>query len=144
MTQPTADTAETPARLDSNTRRLIVVLLAGAVLPLLDATIINVALDRLAGIFDTPVSTVQWVVTAYAMATAIAIPLSAWAIKRFGGKQMWLVSLSLFLIGSVLCGVAPSVGSRIAFRGLEGLGGGRASPLPPPLVGASGGRPPPR
>lgn len=140
MTQPTADTAETPARLDSNTRRLIVVLLAGAVLPLLDATIINVALDRLAGIFDTPVSTVQWVVTAYAMATAIAIPLSAWAIKRFGGKQMWLVSLSLFLIGSVLCGVAPSVGSMIAFRVLQGLGGGMSLPVLQTLLVASAGQ----
>ncbi|SDP11791.1 drug resistance transporter, EmrB/QacA subfamily [Actinopolyspora xinjiangensis] len=140
MIQQKAGAVEAPAKLDDGTRRLIVVLLAGAVLPLLDTTVINVALDRLARVFDAPVSTVQWVVTAYAMATAIAIPLSAWAIKRFGGKQMWLASLSLFLAGSVLCGIAPNAGSMIAFRVLQGLGGGMSMPVLQTLLVTSAGQ----
>ncbi|WP_019856306.1 DHA2 family efflux MFS transporter permease subunit [Actinopolyspora mortivallis] len=140
MTQQTADTTETSTKLDSRTRRLVVVLLAGAVLPLLDTTIINVALDRLSDVFDTPVATMQWVVTAYAMATAIAIPLSAWAIKRFGGKRMWLASLGLFLVGSALCGLAPNAGSMIAFRVLQGLGGGTSMPVLQTLLITSAGQ----
>jgi EmrB/QacA subfamily drug resistance transporter len=110
-------------------RRLTLALLLGAVLPLLDATIVNVALDRLAMSFSVSLSTVQWVVTGYAMAAAIAIPLTGWAVGRFGAKQVWITALSLFLTGSVLCGLAWSAWSLIAFRVIQGVGAGMSMPV---------------
>jgi EmrB/QacA subfamily drug resistance transporter len=60
---------------------------------------------------------------------AMVIPVTAWAIERFGGRRMWLLALSLFLAGSALCGAAWSIDSLIAFRILQGLGGGMLLPL---------------
>ena len=76
-----------------------------------------------------PVSTVQWVSTAYLLALAMAVPITGWASARFGAKRMWLVALTLFLIGSVLCGLAWDIGSLIAFRVVQGIGGGLMLPI---------------
>ncbi|MFI9081495.1 DHA2 family efflux MFS transporter permease subunit [Streptomyces sioyaensis] len=116
-------------RLDPRTRRMVVVLLFGAVLPLLDITIVNVALDNLSKAFDAPVSAVQWVATGYALASAVAIPVSGWATHRFGGKQVWITALALFLAGSVACGLAWNLASLIAFRIVQGIGGGLSMPV---------------
>ncbi|TQN28493.1 EmrB/QacA subfamily drug resistance transporter [Haloactinospora alba] len=132
--------ASSTTRLDPDTRRLVAVFLAGAVLPLLDTTIVNVALDRLAAVFHAPVSTIQWVVTGYAMATALAIPVSAWAVRRFGGRRMWLFSLATFLAGSVLCGLAPNVGILVASRVVQGIGGGMSMPVLQTLLVRSAGQ----
>ncbi|MCK9876961.1 DHA2 family efflux MFS transporter permease subunit [Frankia sp. Ag45/Mut15] len=130
-----------PARPEPvvDTRRLIIALLFGAVLPLLDATIVNVAIDRLSLTFDTALSTTQWVVTGYAMAAAIAIPATGWGVARFGGRKVWMTALGVFLVGSVLCGLAWNVESLIAFRILQGIGGGMTMPvLQTVLIGAVG------
>lgn len=129
-----------PAGLSAETRGLVVILLFGAVLPLLDATIINVALDRLSATFAVPVSTIQWTVTGYAIAGAVAIPVSGWAVTRYGGKRVWLAALVLFLLGSVLSGLAWNVQTLIAFRVLQGVGGGTAMPVLQTLLIRSAGR----
>ena len=59
----------------------------------------------------------------------VAIPFSGWAQRRLGGKRLWLVALTLFLLGSVLCACAWNVESLIAFRVVQGLGGGVMMPL---------------
>jgi EmrB/QacA subfamily drug resistance transporter len=113
-------------------RRLLLiasVVVLGSVLVILDATIINVALQALAQDLEAPLPTIQWVVTGYTLALATVIPLSAWTIDRFGAKRTFLASIFLFVLGSALAGAAWNVESLIALRVLQGLGGGLLSPV---------------
>jgi MFS family permease len=72
----------------------------GSILSSLDTTAVNVALDTLARDFGTPITSVQWVSTAYLLALAAVIPLSGWAEDRFGGKRVWMTSIGLFVTRS--------------------------------------------
>ena len=117
------------ARLDAGLLRLAGVLILGVIAPVLDSTIVNVAIRTLGGDLHASVSTIQWVSTGYLLAMAVAIPVTGWSTDRFGGKHMWLLALTLFLVGSVLSGAAWSVGSLIAFRVLQGLGAGLLLPI---------------
>jgi len=65
----------------------------------------------------------------YLLAFACVIPLTGWASERFGAKRVWLVSRAVFMLGSLLAGLAPSIGVLIAFRVVQGLGGGMIMPL---------------
>jgi len=130
-----------PDRLDRGLVKLIVVLLAGAIPALLDTAIVNVAVDTIGRDLHTTVSSIQWVITGYLLSFAMVIPLSGWALSRFGGRALWMFSLGLFLAGSVASGAAWSVGSLIAFRVVQGIGGGLMVPLLTTLlVQAAGGR----
>ena len=100
----------------------------GAIMSILDTTVVNVAIDRLAVDFKSSLTTIQWVVTGYTLALAAVIPLTGWAADRFGTKRLYLASLVLFTIGSVLSGLAWSAGSLIVFRVLQGVGGGMIMP----------------
>ncbi|HET6742595.1 MAG TPA: MDR family MFS transporter [Kribbella sp.] len=97
--------------------------------PLLDSTIVTIALHTLGVELHTSVAGVQWVSTAYLLALAMAVPITGWSANRFGAKRMWIVALSLFLAGSVLCGIAWNIGSLVAFRILQGVGGGLMLPI---------------
>jgi EmrB/QacA subfamily drug resistance transporter len=116
-------------RLDPAVIRLIIVLLTGAIPSLLDTSIVNVAVDTIGRDLHTTVSTIQWVITGYLLSFAMVIPLSGWALARFGGRAVWMFSLALFLAGSVACGAAWNIGSLIAFRVVQGIGGGMMTPL---------------
>jgi EmrB/QacA subfamily drug resistance transporter len=132
MTTTHADTptsAGTADRLDPALLKLAGIVLVGAVAVQLDATIVNVAIDTLGRDLHAGLSTIQWVSTGYLLALAMVIPLTGWSVDRFGSKRMWMLSLTLFLGGSVLCGLAWSAGSLIAFRVLQGIGGGLLFPL---------------
>jgi EmrB/QacA subfamily drug resistance transporter len=120
--------------LEPALRALIGILLVGLIAVLLDSTIISVATARLATDLHTQVSVVQWVSTAFLLALGATIPLTAWAVGRFGGRAVWLLGIALFCIGSTLCGCAWDIGSLIAFRVLQGLGGGLMLPLPQTLL----------
>ena len=106
-----------------------VVVVMGAVMTILDATIVNVALPVLGRDLHTTISTVQWMPTIYLLAFASVIPLAGWAAGRFGTKQVWLASLATFMGGSLLAGLSPSVGALIGARVVQGLGGGMIMPL---------------
>lgn len=128
-------------RLDPALTKIALILVAGAIAPLLDSTIVNVAIGTLARDLHTSLAAVQWVVTGYLLALAMAIPATGWLVGRFGAKRMWLASLVTFLAGSVLCAVAWDAGSLIAFRVLQGVGGGLMLPiLQTVLMQAAGGR----
>jgi len=101
----------------------------GAVLTILDATIVNVALPTLATDFHASVATIQWVPTIYLLAFAAVIPLTGWASERFGAKRVWLAALALFLAGSLLCAASQTIGQLLAARVLQGLGGGMLLPV---------------
>jgi EmrB/QacA subfamily drug resistance transporter len=122
-------------------RRLAAVLLIGAIAALLDTTIVNVALHTISRDLHAPLTEVQWVMTGYLLSFGMVIPLSGWALARFGAKATWLGSLGLFLAGSVASGAAWNIGSLIAFRVLQGAGGGMLIPVfMTVLVQAAGGR----
>ncbi|MFG6200142.1 MFS transporter, partial [Nonomuraea sp. JJY05] len=108
---------------------LTATVLVGAMAALLDTTIVAVALDELARDLAAPVTMIQWVTTSYVLAMTAVIPLVGWSVGRFGARAVWLTALGLFLLGSLLCGAAWSAGSLIAFRTLQGLGGGMILPV---------------
>ncbi|GAA1831384.1 MDR family MFS transporter [Actinomadura chokoriensis] len=115
-------------RLDRRTIVLGLVIVAGTVMAILDTTIVNVALETLGRDFHTDLSTIQWVITGYLLAMGSVIPLTGWAVDRFGGRSVWLTSIVLFVVGSVLSGAAWNIGSLIVFRVVQGLGGGMLMP----------------
>ena len=104
------------------------VVVLGTFMSILDTTIVNVAINTLSKDFDTDLATIQWVSTGYMLALATVIPLTGWAADRFGTKRLYIISIGLFLAGSALSGMAWSAGSLIAFRILQGLGGGMIMP----------------
>jgi EmrB/QacA subfamily drug resistance transporter len=106
-----------------------VVLVLGVFTTLLDTTIVNIAIDRLHTTFNASVAQTQWVATAYLLSYVAVIPVSGWASERFGARNTWAFSVAVFLIGSVLCGLATSLPMLIAFRALQGIGGGMVIPL---------------
>ncbi len=106
-----------------------VVLVLGAMTTLLDTTIVNVALPHLHAVFHASVASTQWVASGYLLALAGVIPLSGWASERFGSRTVWMTAVGVFLVGSVLCGLAWSLPSLIGFRVLQGIGGGLVLPV---------------
>jgi EmrB/QacA subfamily drug resistance transporter len=108
---------------------LAAVVVLGSIMTILDATIVNVALPTLGRDFHTSIATIQWVPTVYLLAFASVIPLTGWASSRVGAKPLWLASLVVFMAGSLLAGLSWSVGALIAFRVVQGVGGGMIMPL---------------
>ncbi len=117
-----------PEGLDRETLIVAGVVLLGAVMSILDTTVVNVAIDQLAVAFHSSLTTIQWVITGYTLALAAVIPVTGWASDRFGTKRIYLWSLVLFTLGSMLSGLAWSDGSLIFFRVLQGIGGGMIMP----------------
>lgn len=116
-------------KLDPALVRMVVILLVGTLAPLFDTTIMNVAIDTLGQALHASVSTIQWVMTSYLLALGMVIPVTGWAVERFGGKKVWLFALVLFLAGSVLSSLSWNIGSLIAFRVIQGIGGGFMMPV---------------
>ncbi|GLY29842.1 MDR family MFS transporter [Kineosporia sp. NBRC 101731] len=109
-------------------------IIVGAMAVVFDATIVSVALQDLTTDLHASLNTIQWVSTGYLLAMFVTIPVTGWAQAALGGKTLWLVSLSTFLLGSVLCAVAWDAPSLIAFRVLQGIGGGVMLPLMTTLI----------
>lgn len=110
-------------------RRTVAVTITGSVMAVLDMTIVNVALRSLSQVFHSPLATIQWAATAYTLALAAVIPTAAWAMGRIGAKRTYLAALVLFTLGSLLAAAAWDASSLIAFRALQGLGGGLLMPV---------------
>jgi EmrB/QacA subfamily drug resistance transporter len=125
--------------LDRALWRLASVVVLGTIMSILDTTIVNVAIETLGRELDASLSTIQWVATGYLLALATVIPLSGWAMERFGGKRAWMTSVALFLCGSALCGLAWSTTSLIAFRVLQGFGGGMIMPIGQAILAQAAG-----
>jgi EmrB/QacA subfamily drug resistance transporter len=97
---------------------------------LLDSTVVNVAVPTLQRDFHVrTASTIQWVITGYLLSLAVFIPISGWAGDRFGTKRVFMFALSVFSGASLLCALAWNIESLIAFRILQGVGGGMLSPV---------------
>ncbi|MFT4049158.1 MAG: DHA2 family efflux MFS transporter permease subunit [Solirubrobacterales bacterium] len=112
-------------------RKLVLVatmVVLASLMSILDTTVVNVAIAAIAQDFNCSLTTIQWVVTGYTLALALAIPLTGWAADRFGTKRLYLSMLSVFILGSALSGLAWNPASLIAFRVLQGFGGGMLMP----------------
>jgi EmrB/QacA subfamily drug resistance transporter len=123
--------SETPTPTTS-IRALIAPLIAiiiGMFMVILDTTAVNVAIPVLAADFKSTLNVIQWTITGYALAQAAVIPLAGWMSDRFGAKQIFIISIILFTIGSILCASATTAEQLIFFRILQGLGGGMVMPI---------------
>lgn len=127
MSSPTAAAADD--KLDARVLKIAGVCVIGAVMSILDVTVVSIALPTFMQEFSAQYSTVAWTMTAYTLALAAVIPASGWAADRFGTKRLYIAALILFTAGSAACAGAWSIGSLIAFRVIQGVGGGMLAPL---------------
>lgn len=116
-------------KLDRHVLSIAGVVVLGAIMSILDVTVVSVAQNTFQTAFDTDAAGAAWTMTGYTLALAAVIPLSSWAAARFGTKNVYLVSLVLFLVGSALCAMAWNITSLVAFRVIQGLGGGLLMPI---------------
>jgi EmrB/QacA subfamily drug resistance transporter len=119
---------EPRAKIEPHVKRIAIVVILGAIMSVLDTTIVNVALDTLAQDLNVSLDTIQWVVSGYLLSLAAVIPITGWLGRRFGARKVFLTALVLFTAGSALCGLATSAGALIFFRVLQGIGGGMLMP----------------
>jgi DHA2 family multidrug resistance protein len=107
-------------------RRVIITITAVmcALLEIVDTTIVNVALTDMRGSLGATLTDVAWVITAYAIANVIVIPMTSWLSQQFGRKNYFAASIILFTVSSFLCGNADNIWELVAFRFIQGLGGG--------------------
>ena len=103
------------------------VLVSALFLDILDTTIVNVALPTLGREFGA--DSTEWVVVGYTLSLAVFIPVSGWLSDRVGTKRVFLFAFAMFLGASALCGAAQSIEQLIAFRVLQGVGGGMLTPV---------------
>jgi EmrB/QacA subfamily drug resistance transporter len=105
------------------------VFVAAMFMNIMDGTVVNVALPTLSRYFGVPIGSVSGVVTAYLVTLAVAMPASGWIGDRFGGRNVLLAAITVFTAASALCGLATSLPELVAFRALQGLGGGTLVPV---------------
>jgi EmrB/QacA subfamily drug resistance transporter len=101
----------------------------GLFMDIMDSTVVNVALPTLEKQFHAGTDTVEWVVTGYLLSLAVWVPASGWIGDRFGTKRTFCLAMAMFIAGSALCGLSQSIGQLIAFRFLQGIGGGMMTPV---------------
>lgn len=101
----------------------------GLFMSVLDLSIVNVALPQMQHTFHTDFETITWVATAYFLAQAAVIPAAGYLSDRLGTKTVFVTTLALFVVGSVLCAIASTKEALIAFRVLQGIGGGALVPI---------------
>lgn len=109
--------------------KVLISVVFGTFMVILDSTAVNVAIPTFERVFNAKVDQVDGILTAYVLALGIVTPLAGWFSERFGIKRVYLVSLGLFVAGSILCAFSPSLPFLVAFRALQGLGGGMLGPL---------------
>ena len=126
---PPAATSPAAFAITPQLARIIAALLVGGLAAIFDSTIVAIGLPTLVTSLHTNVATIQWVSTGYLLSLAVAIPLISWGEARIGGKRLWLFALALFMVGSILCSLAWNPASLIAFRVVQGIGGGLLMPL---------------
>jgi DHA2 family multidrug resistance protein len=101
----------------------------GTFIAVLDATIVNVALPKIMASFGIGLDKVEWVITAYMLAMAVALPTSGWLADKFGYKRLYFIGLFLFTLGSMLCGRSSDENMLIMSRIIQGFGAGTIQPL---------------
>ncbi len=122
-------TAESPAQPVGNRAAITVCVMLAALMQTLDTTIANIALPYMQGSVSASQDEIAWVLTSYLVAAAITTPTTGYLVGRFGLKRLYLVSVSGFIIASMLCGFAQSLVEIVLFRVLQGMFGAALVPL---------------
>src|SRR6202795_2844775 len=112
--------------VEYGSRRVIITITAiiCALLEIVDTTIVNVSLNDMRGNLGATTSEIGWVITAYAIGNVIIIPMTSWLAAQFGRRNYFAASIMIFTICSFLCGNAHGIWELVAFRFMQGLGGG--------------------
>ncbi|GHU89229.1 MFS transporter [Spirochaetia bacterium] len=97
------------------------ILVLGAVMPLLDSTMVNIAIRHLSNDFFIGLDLVQWVITGYVLAMAVSVPFAGWMVQRFNGKWLMVTANLLFLAASITAGFSGSILMLIIFRIIQGI-----------------------
>lgn len=111
--------------------KVLISVMFGIFMIILDSTVVNIAFPTLRREYNATLADAQWVLSIYVLSLGVTTPVSGFLADRFGIKRVYLFGLAMFVIGSFLCGLAPSLGWLIAARALQGFGGGVAQPLGP-------------
>src|SRR6478735_7201002 len=111
-----------------------IALSAATFMNVLDSSIANVSLPAIAGDLGVSPNQGTWVITSFAVANAISVPLTGWLSQRVGQVRLFVTSVILFVIASFLCGMAPNMAMLIAFRALQGFVAGPMIPLSQTLL----------
>jgi EmrB/QacA subfamily drug resistance transporter len=128
-------------RIEPHVKRVAIVVVLGAIMSVLDTTIVNVALNDLSIDLHASLASIQWVITGYLLSLAAVIPVTGWAVRRYSARRLYLIALVVFTLGSALCALATTSSELIFFRVLQGIGGGMITPIGQMiLVKASGPR----
>lgn len=104
--------------------KISIILVLGALAPMLDTTMTNVAINTIMKDLNSSVNLVQWITTSYILALGIVVPIAGWAVDRFNGKGIYLSALAIFLGGSIVSGLSNSISVLIIGRIIQGIGAG--------------------
>jgi DHA2 family multidrug resistance protein len=107
---------------------LLGVVMIGTLMAALDQSIVNVSLPDIMSDFGSPVNDIEWVITGYMLAFATLMPLTAWLREHIGYKRLYVISLFVFTLGSILCAMAWNLPSLVVARVIQALGGGAITP----------------
>lgn len=110
------------------------VVVMGAFTAILNNSSINIALPKMMAVFGVPADEIQWVLTAYMLTSGVVIPVTGYLGDTYGNKKVYLVSLIVFILGSVACGAAWDNNSMIVARVIQGIGGGAMMPVSMAIV----------
>src|ERR1700679_2781638 len=108
---------------------ITVTVMLGVLMAVIDASIVNVALNTMAGNLGASVDEIGWVTTGYILSQVIVMPLNGWLTARFGRRNFYAAALAVFTIASFLCGTAGSVWVLVVYRVIQGIGGGALQPV---------------
>ena len=134
-TAPSAFAYTPPPPLEGSARMWGTIALSTATfMNVLDSSIANVSLSAIAGDLGVSPNQGTWVITSFAVANAISVPLTGWLSQRFGQVRLFVISILLFVLASWMCGLAPNMGTLIAFRILQGFVAGPMIPLSQSLL----------
>ena len=100
----------------------------GTLMAVIDSSIVNVALNTMAGNFGASLDEIGWVTTGYILSQVIVMPLNGWLTARFGRRNFYVTSLVVFTVASFMCGTATSVWQLVVYRVIQGIGGGALQP----------------
>jgi EmrB/QacA subfamily drug resistance transporter len=128
-----------PSHDETVIRRTLVVLILGALMSSVDATVTNVALHSIGRDFHSRVSASQWVISAYVLALAAVIPVSGWTARRFGARTVYTAALAGFAVSSALCATATSLPELVLYRAIQGIAGGLLLPIAQLIAAQVGG-----
>lgn len=112
-----------------NKKVLLTVLILGCFLSTLNQTLLNVALSNLMAVFSVSATTVQWLSTGFMLVNGVLVPITAYLMKRFSTRQLFISSMLFLLIGSIFCAVAPNFATLLIGRMIQAIGAGIIMPL---------------